>query len=199
LKLVESLLCGKTNGTQGVNPTFVNAATRNGDIAIIATILEVPEELFRGNYLTVECLAHYDDFLFAKKEMALEKKDSTTSNQNSGRPGGSYGGRQSDGYDSSRDSSKVDRYGYEANRRQQGRYSQIHYLLLPYKSLTATVAILFLIHYFANNATHGHGCELRPASSRPPPTTTRANSVAALTAIARARTTAARTATLSRG
>ena len=48
-------------------------------VAIIGTLLEVSEDLFRNNYLTVECLAHYDSFLYAKKDMALEKQSQSYS------------------------------------------------------------------------------------------------------------------------
>ena len=37
------------------------------------------EDLFRNNYMTVECLAHYDSFLYAKKDMALEKRAASSS------------------------------------------------------------------------------------------------------------------------
>ncbi len=63
------------------------------DKAIRATILELRDELFRGRFLTIECLAHFDDFLAAKKELALEKKESTTTSDrysSSGRPASGY-------------------------------------------------------------------------------------------------------------
>ena len=50
-------------------------------VAIIGTLLEVDEDLFRNNYMTVECLAHYDSFLFAKEDMSLERQSPSYSSQ----------------------------------------------------------------------------------------------------------------------
>ncbi len=33
------------------------------------------EELFTSGSLRIECLAHFDDFLFAKKELALTREE----------------------------------------------------------------------------------------------------------------------------
>ena len=73
-------------------------------MAIIGTILEVTEDLFKNNYMTVECLAHYDSFLFAKKDMALEKGASSSySRSGSATVSDRYsesssGNRRNDGY-----------------------------------------------------------------------------------------------------
>jgi len=70
-------------------------------VAIIGTLLEVSEDLFRNNYMTVECLAHYDSFLFAKKDMALERQGSSHSRS----------ATVSDRYSSSSDNRRNDGYG----------------------------------------------------------------------------------------
>ena len=50
--------------------------------------------------MTVECLAHYDSFLFAKKDMALEKARSSTLSANtvSDRYSTGSGNRRNDGW-----------------------------------------------------------------------------------------------------
>ena len=42
----------------------------------MGSIQALPPSLFRDGYLTIECLAHYDDLLFAKKEISLKQNDS---------------------------------------------------------------------------------------------------------------------------
>ena len=50
--------------------------------------------------MTVECLAHYDSFLFAKKDMALEKANSPSLSANtvSDRYSTGSGNRRNDGW-----------------------------------------------------------------------------------------------------
>ena len=38
-------------------------------------LVEVAEELFEDGYVRVQCLAHYDDYLFDKKELALAREE----------------------------------------------------------------------------------------------------------------------------
>ena len=68
-------------------------------VAIIGTLLEVSEDLFRNNYLTVECLAHYDSFLYAKKDMALEKQSQSYSRSATVSDRYSSSNRRNDGYE----------------------------------------------------------------------------------------------------
>ncbi|XP_059091785.1 uncharacterized protein LOC131887243 [Tigriopus californicus] len=49
------------------------------EVNLMGRIERLPEHLFKNSYLTIECLAHFDDFLFAKKEISLQKRDAMSS------------------------------------------------------------------------------------------------------------------------
>ena len=42
--------------------------------------------MFRNGVVTIECLAHYDDYLFDKKQLVLEEQESDTYNSGYNRP-----------------------------------------------------------------------------------------------------------------
>lgn len=44
-------------------------------LELIGRIEAVAPTLFKDGYLTVECLAHYDDYLFGKKEISLKQTE----------------------------------------------------------------------------------------------------------------------------
>ena len=43
------------------------------DYSVEGKLIEVSSDMFNGDKLEIECLAHFDDFLFARKETALPK------------------------------------------------------------------------------------------------------------------------------
>ena len=53
-------------------------------LELIGRIEAVAPTLFKDGYLTVECLAHYDDYLFGKKEISLKQTENKYKSGNSG-------------------------------------------------------------------------------------------------------------------
>ena len=49
------------------------------DYAIVGSLRYPTEDFFKNDVMKVECLAHYEDFLFDKKELSLQKLDSRNS------------------------------------------------------------------------------------------------------------------------
>ena len=45
------------------------------DSGIVANIRGTPESLFRNGYLTIECVAKFDDVLFDKKEITVDRSE----------------------------------------------------------------------------------------------------------------------------
>ncbi len=85
----------------------VDAAHIEGKQAtLIGKLTDVAEELFKDGYLTIECLAHYDDFLFDKKELSLAREEPDVVRHN----GNPYGYNPA-------------AHGYDANRRDDAYYS----------------------------------------------------------------------------
>ena len=91
----------EVNVAEALNGGASYGSSGSGDdgVAIIGTIFEVSEDLFRNNYMTVECLAHYDSFLYAKKDMALEKQSQSYSRSATVSDRYSASNRRNDGYD----------------------------------------------------------------------------------------------------
>ena len=71
-----SFMIGGQNASEMYNVQVENLPSANGkDVGIIADIRGTPDSLFRNNYLTIECLARFDDFLFDKKEITLDRTE----------------------------------------------------------------------------------------------------------------------------
>lgn len=58
------------------------------EVGVEGSLQRVPMGLFSNDLLTIECVAQYDDFIFARKELVLRKKDGEDNyNSGYGRPG----------------------------------------------------------------------------------------------------------------
>ena len=60
-------------GDRNVSEIYGGRVAQNNQ-EIVARVDEATQDLFQGrDYVTVECLAHFDDYLFGRKEMSLQR------------------------------------------------------------------------------------------------------------------------------
>jgi len=71
-----------------VAPAIVQG--RENDHAIQGTLLQLSRELFEDNYLPLECLAHYGNYLMGKEELNLAKAEETRQEARTNYGSGSY-------------------------------------------------------------------------------------------------------------